>query len=71
MRMTRLAFMSNDTGIQYRGYTLDPVQHSPGWRVYIFPGPHLLRTDPDHVSAVRKEEALAKARAVVDHRLTR
>ena len=71
LRKTRSAFMSNDTGIEYRGYTLEPVQRSPGWRIYIYPGPHLLRTDPDHVSAATKEEALAKARATVDHRLTR
>jgi hypothetical protein len=28
---------------KYRGYTLT---NGPGWRVQIFPGPHLLRTEP-------------------------
>ncbi len=55
---------------EYRGYTLTSVKYPPGWRVYIYPGPHLLHTQPDHVLAITKEEALAKARAIVDHRLS-
>ncbi len=41
-------------------------KHSPGWQVYIFPGPHFLRTDSDHVSAITKEEAWAKACAITE-----
>jgi hypothetical protein len=59
------------TYIEYRGYTLNPVQQSPGWRVCIYPGPHLLRTDPAQVSAITREEALAKARATVDYHFVR
>jgi len=55
--------------IEYRGYSLDAVQHGPGWRVHISPGPRLLRTQPDHVAAATKEEAFAKARAIIDHHL--
>jgi len=61
--------MSTDT-IEYRGYTLAAVEHSPGWRVHIYPGPGLLHTRPDHVLAPTKEEAFAKARAAVDYRLS-
>lgn len=59
----------NTTHIDYRGYSLDAVQYGPGWRVQISPGPQLLRTQPDHVSAVTKDEAFTEARAVVDHHL--
>ena len=55
---------------EYRGYTLSAVQHAPGWRVNIYPGPNLLRTQPDSVSAILKEEALTKARAIIDHQLS-
>jgi hypothetical protein len=55
--------------IEYRGYTLTPIERAPGWWVYIYPGPHLLQTQPDHVSAATKEEAFTKARAVVDRHL--
>jgi hypothetical protein len=55
---------------EYRGYTLTAVEHSPGWRPYIHPGPGLLRTHPDVVSAVTKEEAFMKARAAIDHHLS-
>jgi len=55
--------------IEYRGYGLDAVEHGPGWRVHILPGPRFLRTQPDHVSAGTKEEAFAKARAIIDHHL--
>jgi len=55
--------------VDYRGYTLSPVEHTPGWRVHIYPGPRLLHTQPDHVSASTKEEALARARTVVDRHL--
>jgi len=54
---------TNANHIEYRGYTLDAVQHGPGWRVHIWPGPQFLRTQPDHVSAATKEEAFTKARA--------
>ena len=57
--------------VEYRGYTLSAVEHSPGWQVHIYPGPRLLHTEPRHVSALTKEEALAKARGAVDHRLSR
>ena len=57
--------------IEYRGYNFVAVEHSPGWRVNIYPGPRLLHTVPDHVSAPTKEDALAKARASVDLRLSR
>ena len=56
--------------IEYRGYTLTPVEHAPGWRVHIYPGPHLLHTQPGQVSAITKEEALTRARAVVDRQLS-
>lgn len=55
---------------EYRGYTLSLVQHASGWRVKIFPGAQLLRTYPDSVSAITKEEALTKARATIDHHLS-
>jgi len=55
--------------VDYRGYTLTPVDRTPGWRVHIYPGPHLLHTQPDHVTASTKEEALGAARAVVDRHL--
>jgi hypothetical protein len=55
---------------EYRGYTLTTTQHGPGWRVHIFPGPHLLHTEPDHVSGTTREEALTKARAIVDRRVS-
>jgi hypothetical protein len=56
--------------IQYRGYTLTAVEHSPGWRVHIYPGQGRLRTHPDFVSAVTKEEAFAKAGITVDYQLS-
>ena len=56
--------------LEYRGYTLVAVEHSPGWRVDIYPGPRLLPTHPTHVLAVTKEQAFAKARAAVDYRLS-
>jgi hypothetical protein len=55
--------------VEYRGYGLEAAEHGSGWRVLISPGPRLLRTQPDHVSAVSKEEAFTKARAIVDHHL--
>ena len=61
---------TSSTDIEYSGYTLTAVEHSPGWRVHIHPGPGLLRTHPDVVSAVTKEEAFAKARATIDHHLS-
>jgi hypothetical protein len=60
--------MSANT-IEYRGYTLTPVERAPGWLVYICPGPHLLHPEPDQVSGVTEEEAFTKARSVVDRRL--
>jgi len=57
--------------VQYRGYTLTAVEHSPGWQVDIYPGPRLLATHPGHVSAATKEQAFAKARAAVDRHLSR
>jgi hypothetical protein len=30
--------------IEYRGYNFIAVEHSPGWRVNIYPGPRLLHT---------------------------
>lgn len=62
---------SSANHIEYRGYSLDAVQHGPGWRVLISPGSQFLRTQPNHVSADTKEEAFAQARAVVDHHLFR
>jgi hypothetical protein len=62
---------TNDRVIEYRGYNFIAVEHSPGWRVNIYPGPGRLHTAPEHVSATTKEEALAKARASVDLRLSR
>jgi hypothetical protein len=61
---------TSTSDIQYRGYTLTAVEHSPGWRVHIYPGQGRLRTHPDSVSAVTKEEAFAKARMTVDHQLS-
>jgi len=61
----------NERVTEYRGYNFIAVEHSPGWRVNIYPGPGLLHTGLDHVSAPTKEEALAKARASVDLRLSR
>jgi hypothetical protein len=52
------------------GYTLIAVERSPGWEVRIYPGANLLHTHPDHVSGITREEAFAKARAVIDHHLT-
>jgi hypothetical protein len=40
---------------EYRGYALTAVQRSPGWQIRIDPGPGLLRTRPDHVSASTKK----------------
>ena len=57
--------------IEYRGYTFIASEHSPGWRVLIFPSPGLLHTNPNQVSAPTKEGALAKARASVDLQLSR
>jgi hypothetical protein len=59
----------NGNHVEYRGYNLDAVQYGPGWRVHIAAGPQLLRTQPDHVSALTREDAFAKARAIVDHHL--
>src|SRR5262249_12946722 len=61
--------MSETNDVEYRGYTLSAVQHGPGWQAHKYPGPQLLRTQPDHVLALTKEEALAKARAIVDQHL--
>jgi hypothetical protein len=56
--------------IEYRGYTLTAVRYGPGWRVQIYPGPgRPLRTRPGHILAPTKEEAFAKARAIIDHHL--
>jgi hypothetical protein len=55
---------------EYRGYMLISAERTPGWRVNIYPGPNLLRTQPDCVSATLKEEALIKARAIIDHQLS-
>jgi hypothetical protein len=55
--------------IEYRGYTLIAIEQSPGWRVRIYPGHGLLNTNPDYVSGITKEEALAKARATIDYHL--
>jgi hypothetical protein len=55
----------------YRGYTLLPVKHAPGWRVHIYPDPRHLPTQPNHVAAVTKEGAFTKARAVVDGYISR
>ena len=59
------------TIIEYRGYTLTAVQYGADWQVHIFPGPRLLRTQPDHVLGLSREEALAKARATIDLHLSR
>jgi hypothetical protein len=56
--------------IQYRGYTLIAVEHSPGWRVHIYPAQGRLHTAPDFVLAPTKEEAFAKARFAVDYQLS-
>jgi hypothetical protein len=56
--------------IQYRGYTLIAVEHSPGWRVHIYPGQGRLHTAPDCASAPTKEEAFAKARLAIDYQLS-
>ena len=69
LRVTAMPDASTST-IEYRGYTLTAVQQSPGWRMHIHPGPGLLRTHPDVVSAVTKEEAFAKARAAIDLHLS-
>lgn len=53
----------------YRGYGFETVHYGAGWRVHITPGAHLLPTEPDHILADTREEALIKARAVVDLRL--
>jgi hypothetical protein len=69
-RGDKLMRQTGTSDIQYRGYTLTAVEHSPGWRVHIYPGQARLRTHPDSVSAVTKEEAFAKARITVDHQLS-
>ena len=51
--------MSTDT-IEYRGYTLAAVEHSPGWRVHIYPGPGLLHTRPDHAWRLQKRRRLRR-----------
>ena len=61
---------TSTSDIQYRGYTLIAVQHSPGWRVHIYPGQGRLHTDPDLVLGLSKEEAFAKARLAVDRQLS-
>jgi hypothetical protein len=61
---------ASTTDIQYRGYTLIAVEHSPGWRVHIYPGQGRLHTDHDFVLASTKEEAFAKARLTVDYQLS-
>jgi len=61
---------ASTSDIQYRGYTLIAVEHSPGWRVHIYPGQGRLHTDHDFVLAPTKEEAFAKARLTVDHQLS-
>ncbi|AFL54821.1 hypothetical protein USDA257_p01030 (plasmid) [Sinorhizobium fredii USDA 257] len=53
----------------YRGYGLEASHYASGWRVHIIPGPRSLPTDPDHVLADTQEEALTKARAIVDRHL--
>ena len=62
---------TNANDIEYRGYTLTAIQYGPGWRVQIYPGAgrRLLRTRPTHVLAPTKEQAFAKARAIIDHHL--
>ena len=35
---TRLCLRTSTSDIQYRGYTLTAVEHSPGWRVHISSG---------------------------------
>lgn len=55
--------------IEYRGYTLIAVEHSPGWRVNIYANRGLLHIKPDSAFGITKEEALAKARAAVDAHL--
>jgi hypothetical protein len=61
---------ANTSDIQYRGYTLTAVEHSPGWRVHIYPGQGRLHTHPDFVLAPTREEAFAKARLAVDYQLS-
>ncbi len=61
----------NDDHIDYRGYGLDAVQYGPGWRVLISPGPRYKRTDPNHVMGNTKDEAFARAQAIVDNHLWR
>ncbi len=56
--------------LEYRGYTLTTVQYGSGWRVHIYPGPHILHTQPDHLFGSTKEDALARARAIVDLRFS-
>ncbi|MBD9649875.1 hypothetical protein IB267_16070 [Ensifer sp. ENS09] len=53
--------------VEYRGYSFELVHYGAGWRVHIMPGPRLLSTSPDHVLADTVEDALTKARAIVDH----
>ena len=60
---------TNKSDLEYRGYTLVAVEHAPGWRVHIYPGHGLLHTHPDSVSAITREEALTKARSVIDSHL--
>jgi hypothetical protein len=61
---------TSTSDIQYRGYTLTAVEHSSGWRVYIYAGHGRLHTHPGFVAGVTKEEAFAKARITVDHQLS-
>jgi len=63
--------LNKDT-INYRGYTFVATERASSWRVFIFPGPGLSHTIPDHITAAStKDEALAKARASVDLHFSR
>lgn len=55
--------------VKYRGYSFELVHYGAGWRVHIMPGPRLLLTNPDHILADTREDALTKAREIVDRRL--
>jgi hypothetical protein len=61
---------ASTSDIQYRGYTLIAIEHSPGWRVHIYPGQGRLHTTPDLILAPTKEEAFTKARLAVDYQLS-
>ena len=61
----------NKDTINYRGYTFVATERASSWRVFIFPGPGLSHTIPDHITASTKDEALAKARASVDLHFSR